>query len=710
MKYRLLLIVLALLFTVLFFAFDLGHFLNLGTLKSSRDSLQHAYQAKPLMVMMLFTLAYIIMTALSFPGATWMTLAGGAVFGLWMGTLLAVVSASVGATLAFLVARFVFRDSVQKHFGSHLSTINEGIKKDGAFYLFTLRLVPVVPFFLINLLMGLTHIRTLTFFWVSLVGMVAGTSVYVNAGTQLAALTSLSGILSPRLIGSFMMLAVFPWLARWVIEKIKSNRIYAKWPKPKQFDRNLIVIGAGAAGLVTAYIAAATRAKVTLIEGHKMGGDCLNYGCVPSKAIIRSAKFVNQAKHAQKLGITNVDVQYNFADVMRRVQRVISTVEPHDSPERYTNLGVDVVQGYARITSPWTVEVNGRTLTTRAIVIATGGQPTIPNIPGLEQVTFYTSDTIWSLTERPNHLIVLGGGPIGCELAQAFTRLDCKVTLVARSGLMVKEDADAVALVEEALIADGVRLMNHTQTLRCERDKNGQRLIVINKDGIEEAIEFDALLCAVGRTARTKGLGLEELGVPLSKNLTVEVDAWLQTNYPNIYAAGDVAGPYQFTHIAAHQAWYAAVNTLFGSLKRFKADYSVIPWATFTSPEVARVGLSETEARKQGIAYEVVKYGLDELDRAIADEAAYGFIKVLTVPGKDRILGTTIVGEHASDLLTEFVLAMRHRLGLKKILGTIHTYPTWSEANKYAAGEWKRVHMPHRILAWAEKYHTWKRS
>ena len=540
--------------------------------------------------------------------------------------------------------------------------------------------------------------------------MVAGTSVYANAGTQLAALTSLSGILSPGLIGSFVMLAAFPWLTRWIVEKVKSKRIYARWPKPKQFDRNLVVIGAGAAGLVTSYIAAATRAKVTLIEGHKMGGDCLNYGCVPSKAIIRSATFVNQAIHAEKLGIAKADIEYNFADVMQRVHRVVSTVEPHDSVERYTKLGVDVVQGYARITSPWTVEVNGQTLTTRAIVIATGGRPTIPNIPGLDQVTHYTSDTIWSLTERPNRFVVLGGGPIGCELTQAFARLDCKVTLVVRSGLMGKEDADAVALVEEALIADGVRVMTHTNTVRCERDENGQRLIVSNKDGVEEAIDFDALLCAVGRTARTEGFGLEELGIKLSKNKTVEVDAWLQTNYPNIYAAGDVAGPYQFTHTAAHQAWYASVNTLFGSLKRFKADYSVIPWATFTSPEVARVGLSENEAKEQGIAYEVVKYGLDDLDRAIADEAAHGFVKVLTVPGKDKILGATIVGEHAGDLLAEYVLAMKHGLGMNKILGTIHTYPTWSEANKYAAGEWKRAHVPHRILKFVEKYHTWKRG
>jgi pyruvate/2-oxoglutarate dehydrogenase complex dihydrolipoamide dehydrogenase (E3) component/uncharacterized membrane protein YdjX (TVP38/TMEM64 family) len=710
MKNRAWIIALVVVVIGLFFAFDLGRFLSFDALKANRDGLLQAYEINPFFIITVFSLVYIVATALSFPGATILTLAGGAIFGFWVGLPIVIISATIGATLAFLAARFVLRDSIQKRFGDKLSAFNAGIEKDGAFYLFTLRLVPVFPFFLINLLMGLTPLKTSTYFWVSLVGMAAGTAVYVNAGTQLASLTSLSGILSPTLIGSFALLGIFPWLAKWVVNVYKTRQLYTKWPKPKRFDRNLVVIGGGAAGLVSSYIAAATQAKVTLIEGHKMGGDCLNYGCVPSKAIIRSANFVNQTKHANKLGIAKVDVKYDFAEVMQRVQRVVSTVEPHDSVERYTKLGVDVIQGYAKITSPWTVEVNGQTLTTRAIIIATGGRPTIPNIPGLDQVTYYTSDTIWSLTERPNRLVVLGGGPIGCELTQAFARLDCQVSLVARSGLMAKEDADAVALVEEALLADGVRVLTQTDTVRCERDDRGQRLIVRHKDGIEEAIPFDALLCAVGRTARTEGFGLEALGVPLSKNGTIEVDAWLQTLYPNIYAAGDVAGPYQFTHTAAHQAWFAAVNTLFGSLKRFKVDYSVIPWATFTSPEVARVGLSEDEAKAQGIAYEVVKYGLDDLDRAIADEAAHGFVKVLTVPGKDKILGATIVGEHAGDLLAEYVLAMKYGLGINKILGTIHTYPTWSEANKYAAGEWKRAHVPHLILAWVKKYHTWKRG
>lgn len=712
MKHWWLLILLGLL-AGLFFTFDLGRFLSLEMLKNSRDMLQHAYQARPVQAVGLYAAVYIVITSLSLPGATLMTLAGGAIFGLWVGIPLAVISASVGATIAFWTARYLFRDAVHQRFGDRMAAINAGIERDGAFYLFTLRLVPVFPFFVINLLMGLTAIQASTFFWVSLLGMLAGTAVYVNAGTQLGALTSLSGILSPSLIGSFVLLAAFPWLARWGLDRVRVRRIHARWPRssrPGRFDRNLVVIGAGAAGLMTSYVAASARAKVTLIEGHKMGGDCLNFGCIPSKSLIRSAAFLRQARHATELGIARATIDYNFGDVMTRVHRIVNTVAPHDSVERYTKLGVEVIHGDARVTSPWTVEVNGRTMTTCAIVIATGASPTIPPIPGLEQVRYYTSDTIWSLTERPEQLVVLGGGPVGCELAQAFVRLGCQVTQVARTGLMGREDADAVALVEAALRADGVRVLTHTDAVRCEREFDRQRLIVRYEDGTEEALSFNAILCAVGRTARTEGFGLEELGIRVSPKRTIETDAWLQTLYPNIYACGDVVGPYQFTHVAGHQGWYASVNALFGVVKRFKVDYSVIPWTTFTSPEVARVGLSENEAKKRGIPCEVTRYGLEELDRAIADEAAHGFVKVLTVPGKDRILGVTIVGEHASDLLAEFVLAMKHGLGLGKILGTIHTYPTWSEANKYAAGKWRRAHVPYRLLDLAEKYHTWRRG
>lgn len=710
MKRRWWLLILLGLLIGLFFSFDLGRFFTLEALKDQHEALQQAYRAEPFFVAGIFAAVYIVMAALSFPGATVMTLAGGAIFGVWIGVPVVLVSATIGATLAFWTARYVLRDAVQRRFGDRLETINKGLERDGVFYLLSLRLVPVFPFFLINLLMGLTTIRSTTFFWVSLVGMFIGTAAYVNAGTQLAAIAHLSDVMSPALIISLVVLALFPWLARWGIGMTKIRRVYARWTKPRQFDRNLIVIGAGAAGLVSAYIAAATRAKVTLIESHKMGGDCLNYGCVPSKALIRTATFLQQARNATSLGIAEAKIQYDFSDVMARVWRVIKTIEPHDSVERYTQLGVEVLQGKAKMTSPWSVEVNGQTLTTRAIVIATGARPAIPEIPGLESVRYYTSDTLWSLTERPERLIVLGGGPIGCELAQAFSRLDCQVTQVVRSDCLPREDADAVALVKAALQADGVTLLTQTETLRCEKEGNAQYLTVRGTDNEEIKLPFDALLCATGRIPRTEGFGLEELGIPVSPLRTIETNAWLQTIYPNIYACGDVAGPYQFTHTAAHQAWYASVNALFSDFKRFKVDYSVIPWTTFTDPEVARVGLSENEAKARNIAVEVTRFNLSDLDRAIADEAAQGFVKVLTVPGKDRILGVSIAGAHASDLLVEFVLAMKHGLGLNKILGTIHTYPTWSEANKNAAGEWKRAHAPQLLLKWVEKYHAKRRG
>jgi pyruvate/2-oxoglutarate dehydrogenase complex dihydrolipoamide dehydrogenase (E3) component/uncharacterized membrane protein YdjX (TVP38/TMEM64 family) len=706
-----------------FFALGLDRYLTLDALKASQAGFDAWYRARPALVIGAFFAGYVAVTALSLPGAAIMTIAAGALFGLGVGTLIVSFASSIGATLAFLVSRFLLRDAVQRRFGARLATLNAGIAKDGAFYLFTLRLVPIFPFFVINLLMGLTPIKTVTFYWVSQVGMLAGTLVYVNAGTQLARLDSLSGILSPALLGSFALLGVFPLLAKWVVDRIKARRVYAGWPRPRRFDRNLVVIGAGSGGLVSAYIAAAVKAKVTLIEGHRMGGDCLNTGCVPSKALIRSARFLRQVRRAERLGVVRATAEADFAGIMGRVHRVIAEVEPHDSVERYTRLGVEVIQGHARLVSPWTVEIDtptgARTLTSRAIVIATGAAPIVPDIPGLDRVRHVTSESLWSIAEKPDRLVVLGGGPIGCELAQAFAGIGCRVTQVARSGILPKEDDDTIALVETALREDGIRLLTHTRTLRCELVDGEQRLVVSpgpsthqdqDSGGAEEALPFDLLLCAIGRRARVTGCGLEALGIPLTPAGTIETNAYLQTRYPNILACGDVVGPHQFTHVAAHQAWYASVNGLFSSIKRFKVDDRVIPRVTFTDPEVAQVGLSERQAQAQGIAYEVTRYGLDDLDRAITESAANGFVKVLTPPGKDRILGACVVGEHAGELLAELTLAMKHGLGLNRILGTIHPYPTWSEAAKYAAGNWKRAHAPQTLLAWLARFHSWRRG
>ena len=699
---------------VAFFAFDLGRYFTLDFFKSQQAAIDGYVQANPIQAGLVFFLIYVAVTGLSLPGATIMTLAAGAIFGLLWGTVIVSFASTLGATLAFLASRFLFQDAIQARFGNNLKAINAGVEKDGAFYLFTLRLVPAFPFFVINLVMGLTPLKTWTFYWVSQIGMLAGTLVYVNASTEIARIESLRGILSPGLIISFTLLGLFPLIAKRIVSTIKARKVLARWPRPPSFDRNLVVIGAGSAGLVSAYIAAAVKAKVTLIEKHKMGGDCLNTGCVPSKALIRSAKLLATMKRAREFGLKSATAEFDFADIMERVQRVVKTVEPHDSVERYTQLGVECITGEAKITSPYSVEIKTaagtRTLTTRAIVIAAGARPFIPPIPGIAQAGCLTSDTVWDLRELPKRLVVLGGGPIGSELTQCFARLGSQVTQVEMlERIMIREDPEISDRVMRQFRKEGVNvLVNHrARQLLVE---NGEKVLICEHGEKEVRVPFDALLCAVGRIANTRGYGLEELGIPVTKTRTVEVNEFMQTIYPNIYACGDVAGPYQFTHTAAHTAWYSAVNALFGHFRKFRADFSVIPWATFTDPEVARVGLNETEAQEKNIPYEVTTYDIGDLDRAIADEDAHGVVKVLTVPGKDKILGATITGEHAGDLIIEFITAMRHGIGLNKILGTIHIYPTLAEANKYAAGVWKKAHAPKKLLRWIEKYHAWVRG
>ena len=699
----------------LFFWGDFGRFLRLDFLKAHQAVLDARVVAAPLTSAGLYFAVYVLITSLSLPGAAVMTLLGGALFGLGWGTLLVSFASTTGAALAFTASRFLFRDAIRARYADRLRTVDAGVQRDGVAYLLALRLVPVVPFVLVNLLMGVTAMRLWTFCWVSQIGMLAGTLVFVNAGTELAAIQSLSGLLSPGVIGSLVLLGLFPLLAGRLVESIRQRRATSRWPRPRRFDRNLIVIGAGSAGLVSAYIAAAVKAKVTLVESHAMGGDCLNTGCVPSKALIRTARLLADARRAKVFGIDRVDVQMKFSEVMDRVQDVIARVAPHDSVERYTSLGVECVQGLAELLSPWEVEITGadgrqRRLSARSIVIATGARPFVPPIPGIEAVECLTSDTVWKLRELPRRLVVLGGGPIGCELAQCFARLGSAVTQVEMTDrLLVREDADVSALVAERLAGEGVRVLTGHKASRFAVE-DGERVLYCEAGSAHERIAFDVVLCAVGRRANTDGLGLDALGIAVTASGTVEVDEFMRTRVPNILACGDVAGPYQFTHTAAHTAWYAAVNGLFSGLRKFRADFSVIPWATFTQPEVARVGLNESEATSKGVAFEVTRYGIDDLDRAIAEGAAEGFVKVITAAGTDRILGATIVGEHAGELITEFVTAMKNGIGLNRILGTIHIYPTWSEANKYAAGVWKKAHAPAGLLRWVERLHAWRRG
>ncbi|HEX2565707.1 MAG TPA: FAD-dependent oxidoreductase [Burkholderiales bacterium] len=690
-------------------------YLSFANLQELRAAVERYYAAHRIETLLAYFFVYVLCTGLSLPGsATILTLIGGAVFGFVWGTVLVSFAASLGATLAFLLSRFILRDWVQQRFGGYLRAVNEGIEREGGFYLFTLRLIPYVPYFAINLVMGLTPMRAWTFYWVGQLGMLAGTMVYVNAGTQLSSIHSAAEIVSPRLVGAFLLLAFFPLLAKKLVDAVRAKRVYSRWTRPARFERNLVVIGAGSAGLVCAYIAATLRAKVTLVEKHRMGGDCLNTGCVPSKALLKSARVLAQMRRAAEFGLKSAHAEVDFAQVMERVQRVVAAVAPHDSAERYRSLGVECLQGEARIASPWSVEItsNGarRVVTTRSIIIAAGARPFVPPIPGIDKVEVLTSDNVWDLRELPRRLVVLGGGPVGCELAQAFARFGSQVTQIEMlPRLLAREDEEVSAALQSRFASEGVRVLTGHKATEV-RVEGSRKWLVAQHAGAEVVVEFDALLCALGRQANTAGYGLEELGIPVTRSGTIATDDYLRTRYPNIYACGDAAGPYQFTHAASHQAWYATVNALLGAFRSFRADYSVIPWATFTEPEVARVGLNETDARQRNIRYEATVYRLDDLDRAIADGEAHGMVKVLTVPGGDRVLGATIVGEQAGELIGEFVLAMRHGLGLKKILGTIHVYPTLAEANKHAAGAWRRAHAPEGLLRKVERLQAWMRA
>jgi pyruvate/2-oxoglutarate dehydrogenase complex dihydrolipoamide dehydrogenase (E3) component/uncharacterized membrane protein YdjX (TVP38/TMEM64 family) len=709
-KGRLILLVVIVASIVAFFALDLRQYFSFEYFQSKRAQIDAHYAAHPAETAAIFFAIYVVVTGLSLPGAAIMTLVAGALFGLLWGTVIVSFASTIGATAAFLASRYLLRDWVQAKFGDKLKPINEGVAREGAFYLFALRLVPAFPFFVINLVMGLTPLKTRTFYWVSQLGMLAGTIAYVYAGTQLGQFK-----LSAGLIAAFVILGIFPIAAKKVLDALKARKVYAKWPRPAKFDRNVVVIGAGSAGLVTSYIAAAVKAKVTLIEKHRMGGDCLNTGCVPSKALIRSAKLLSHIRRSKEFGIRSASADFDFADVMERVQRVVKEVEPHDSVERYSKLGVECLQATAKVTSPWTVEATladgtKRTLATKNIVIAAGARPFIPPIPGLKEANPLTSDSVWEIRKLPRRLVVLGGGPIGSELTQCFARLGSQVTQVEMlPRILIREDPEFSALVTQRFRDEGVDvLVNHKA--KAVRVEAGEKIVVVEHEGKDKRIACDEILCAVGRVANTEGYGLEELGIPVTRQKTVEVNEFLQTLYPNIYACGDVAGPYQFTHTAAHMAWYCAVNALFGKFKKYRVDYSVIPWATFTDPEVARVGLNETEAKEKKISYEVSVYGIDDLDRAIADGEAEGYVKVLTKPGSDRILGATIAGDHAGDILAEYVAAMRHGFGMNKILGTIHTYPTLAEANKYAAGVWKRKQVTQGQMAFAAAFNDWTRG
>ncbi len=753
-----LILALALLVAV-FFALDLDQTLSLDGARQGFASASGWRDTHPALFALGFFAVYVFIAAASLPGATVLTLMAGALFSYPLAVLLVSFASSLGATLAFALSRYLFGPWVQARWGDRLQSISRGIEREGAFYLFGLRLVPLFPFFLINLAMGLLPMRARTFYWVSQLGMLPATLIYVNAGTQLAALDQLAGIVSAPVLASLAALGVFPLIARRVIERVRRRRYLARFARPSRYERNLVVIGAGAAGLVSAYVAATLRAKVTLVHDSPMGGDCLNTGCVPSKALLASARQAQRMRDAARFGISAVEPQIDFGAVMARVRDAIAEIQPNDSPERYRSLGVEVIDGRASIVDPWTVRIDSadgqhRHMSTRAIVLATGAEPVLPNIVGLRETDYVTSDTLWArlnqLSRPPARVLVLGAGAIGCELGQALARLGSSVTLIEQGAqLLPTLDSEASALVREQLESEGVRVLTGSQAVAAEPGFLSVRVmnaperasgshsatpgatlgLAVRADadagtGILR-LPFDLLLIALGRKPRLSGLGLEALGLlpPMdgggahrfaTPNVTmpaayaIDFDAYLQSICPTIYVAGDVAGPWRFTHAASHQAWHATVNALAEGLWRFKADDRLIPRVIYTEPEVACLGLDETQARAQGVRHEVTRLELSTLDRAIVDGTGQGFIKVLTVPGRDRILGVTIAGAHAGELLAEFALAMRYRLGLGKILATLHAYPGYAEAAQRVAGQWRRTHSPAWALALAERWHRWR--
>jgi len=704
---RIIILLIAALLIYLFYKNGWNQYLSLSSLKANYNDYLTFYENNQVLTLASFFTLYVLSTALSIPGATILTLMAGALFGLTTGTILVSFASTLGATLAFLTSRFLFQDLVNNKFSKAIKKLNDGIEREGSFYLFTIRLIPILPFFVINLGMGITNFNIFKYMIVSQVAMLPATIIYVNAGLQLSEIDSLSQILSFDIIGSFVILGLFPLITKKFVDYLKKVKVYKNYKKPKKFDYNLIVIGAGSGGLVSAYIAAAVKARVLLIEKNTMGGDCLNTGCVPSKALIKASRVAYNIKNAHKLGIHVDEPKVNFEEVMDHVHKAIKKIEPHDSVERYESLGVECLSASAQMISPWEVKANGKTYTTKNIIIATGASPAVPPIKGLDSIDYLISENLWKLKTLPKHLVILGGGPIGCEMAQAFSRLGSKVTLIERGErIMAVEDPEVSTFIADQFQREGINILTNEEVLEITKSDEDHIAKLKNNS---DALEFDHILVAIGRSANIKGFGLEELGIELRKNKTIHTNQYLQTNYPNIYACGDVTGPFQLTHAASHQAWHTSVNALFGTFKKFAVNYDALPKATFSHPEVASVGLNETTAKAQNIPYELTTYNMSESDRAITELEDRGMIRVLTKPSSDKILGATIVSNHASDMITEFVTAMKHGHGLEKILGTIHAYPTMSEANKALSGVWKQKQTSEFTFKILKKFHSLRR-
>lgn len=675
-----------------FFYFDGQSYLSISFIQSQLETFRDAFREKPLVIVGAYFGLYVLVTALSLPGATVMTLLGGAVFGLLWGTLIVSFASTIGATLAFLIARLFLHDWVKSRFRKRYERAQREFERQGGFYVFSIRLVPLVPFFVANLVLALTPVRLVTYYVASQIGMLPGTLVYVNAGQQLGQLESFEGIFTPSLIAAFLILAAFPWFSKGLLSWIRAKRTFSKFKRPKKFDYQTVVIGGGSAGLVASSLTASLQGKVALVEKHKMGGDCLHTGCVPSKTLIRSARLAHHMKQASKFGFKNTSFEVDFPQLMRRVHSVIETIQPHDSVERYESLGVDCYQQEAKILSPFEVQVGEHVLRTKHIIIATGAQPRVMNFPWLDPEKILTSDNLWSLQSLPHRLLIVGGGAIGCELAQSFARLGSRVTIMERgSRLLSKEDPDVSKLIEEIFRKEDIDILFETELKSPDQTK-----------------EYDFVLFALGRVAQVKGFGLENLEVQLRENGTIETNEFLQTRTPNVWACGDVTGPFQFTHMAGHQGSIAALNALMSPFKKFRWQDQEIPWVTYTDPEVAHIGWSEADATERELPFEIHKFSLQKSDRALTEGETEGFVKVLVEKGTDKVLGATIVGERAGEMIPEFSLVMKSGHGLKKILSLIHSYPTWNEANKSVALEWRRQRIPKWAMSFLKEWNKWR--
>ena len=688
-------IVFLLIIAAIFFMadwFDLSQHLTLSQLKHHQLYLHSLVQDFPVQSVVIYFIAYIVMAGLALPGALIFTLAGGALFGLATGVILASFASTLGALASFLVARFFLHDFVQTRYQQRLTVINQKIQQQGATYLLFLRLVPAFPFFMVNLLMALTPISACTYYIVSQIGMLPATFIFVNAGTELAKISSVDDILSIPLLLSLLLLACLPFISKQLAKRVSCWRLYKSWQRPKKFDYHTIVIGGGAAGLVAAYTTQTLQGKVALIEKHQMGGDCLNTGCVPSKSILRTAKFIHDIGQHSNYGVQQAEFKLQFQQVMQRVREKISTIAPKDSIKRYNDMGVDCFQAHAQLLSPWQVEAVSKnskiTISAKNIILAGGATPNVPTIPGLENINYYTSDNIWHLDHLPEKLLIIGAGPIGCELGQAFVRLGAEVTMINRNErILTNEDPQAAHALQYALQQDGVKILNNFNPLRI--DDNSKNFSLMGEQHNEILhIAFSHCLIATGR--KPSLFGCEALDIETNSHGQVITNDKQQTNYPNIYACGDITSPLQYTHSASHQAWYAAFNALFRPFKQFNCQLNHIPRAIYTDPEVASLGISEQQAIQKNIPHEISYFAMDDVDRAITDEATTGFIKVITRRNNDKILGVCIVGEHSSELIAEFVLAKTHNLGLNKILQTVHLYPTRGEINRLVAGQWRQ--------------------